>query len=184
MLKFIAVAVVGLMLSGCALLGQPNEFIETNRMILSANATSKQAFAAALAVCKGEPGCLVGVSMAYATNIGDRDLVQPERTSEIMKNTVPFVSLALQAVDLFYGGIGSGSNGAYVIKGDNNTISGVGNYNESSGGSTTNAEVSSSNTFSWSADNNQDASHDNAYADPGVVATDTTSTDPVIVTDE
>jgi len=151
----IAVIAASLTLSGCAVFGNPNEFIETNRMILQSNEESKQALAVSLSVCKGEPGCLVGVSMAYASRMGERDLVQPERTSEILKNVVPFASLGLQAFDMFYGGVGgSGTSQGYVVTGDNNTFSGIGNSMEASGsGNSVESPFSSSNSFSWSTNN-------------------------------
>lgn len=137
-------------LSGCA----GNQFLETNQLIADSNATRLAAYGDAMAACGDNAGCLVGVSMAYASKAGDTDFVQPERTAEIIGAWVPIASLGLQAWSVFYnGGVsGTGSSG-FVVTGDNNTFSGVGNALEASGGSTLEAPFSSTNTFSWSTGN-------------------------------
>ena len=57
---------------------------------------------------------------------------------------------------MFYGGAGSngtGSSGAFIVRGDNNSFSGIGNNMEASGGSTVNSPFSLSNSYSWSTNN-------------------------------
>ena len=117
-------------------------------------------------------------------------MIQPERTAEVLAAFVPFASLGLQAFDMFYGGaVSGGQAGAFIISGDNNSLSGIGNNNEASGGSTVTSPYSLSNTFSWST-NNKDyslgAGYDGTVVDSGVTGetTESTGTDPVTVTDK
>lgn len=148
----VAFFAIGLMvgtLSGCA-----NQFLETNQLIADANATRLAAYGDAMHACGANAACQVGVSMAYATGAGEQKYVQPERTSEILSAYVPLASLGLQAFGMFYGGgiAGTGSSG-FVVTGDNNTFSGIGNAIEASGGSNIESPFSSSNNFSWSTGN-------------------------------
>lgn len=167
MKKLAYILIIGLtisMMSGCA-----QDFGATNQLIADSNASRLAAYGDAMAACGANAACQVGVSMAFATNAGEQKFIQPERTSEILSAVVPLASLGLQAWGTFYGGgpNGTGSSG-YVVTGDNNTFSGVGNALEASGGSSINAPFSSSNSFSWST-NNRDY---NLGADAGEI-TDT-----------
>jgi len=149
-MKNIILAVLAVsLLSGCA-----TEFIATNDQIAAANEGKLVAYGQAMAACGENAGCQVGVSMAYAARVGDQDFIKPERTAEVLGAWVPFASLGLQAFDMFYGGGPNGTGSAgYVVTGNNNTFSGVGNALEASGGSTVTAPFSSSNSFSWSTGN-------------------------------
>jgi len=177
MKRIAALIVSSLMLSGCA-----NDFGATNAAIAQANADKFAAYGEAMRACGANAACQVGVSMAMATGAGDMKMIQPERTAEILGAVVPFASLGLQAFDMFYGGTGlagSGSNGAFVITGDNNSLSGIGNYGEATGGSTINSPYSSSNSFSWDAYNRKynlgSGYDDGAVLDTGVTGTTDTA---------
>lgn len=174
------------MLSGCA-----QDFRELNTAIAEKNNERLAKYGDAMKACGVNAACQVGVSMAYASGAGDQKFIQPERTSEILSSVVPLASLGLQAFGMFYGGGPNGTGSAgYVVTGDNNTFSGVGNALEASGGSSVNAPFSSSNAFSWST-NNRDYSLGGTagtVTDPGIVDVypdeATTDTGTVTVTDE
>jgi len=177
----IAVIVSCLALSGCA-----NDFASTNAAIAQSNADKFAAYGAAMQACGANAACQVGVSMALATGAGDTKMIQPERTAEIAAAFVPFASLGLQGLGLFYGGgvNGSGSAG-YVVTGDNNTFSGNGNSLESTGGSTLSSPFSSSNAFSWSTNNRDYTLGEDVgtITDLGVVDVEDTTVDTATVTE-
>lgn len=180
------VLTMGLLASGCA-----RDFSDVNSAIAENNKERFAAYGEALKACGVNAACQVGVTMAYATAAGDQKFIAPERTAEILSAVVPLAGLGLQAFDMFYGGgpTGTGSAG-YVVTGDNNTFSGVGNALEASGGSTLTAPFSSSNSFSWSTNNR----NYNLGADAGTVTdaglvdvypdAETSDGDPVVVTEE
>jgi len=185
----LAISIAALSMSGCAGTSITEDFKETNEMIARSNVDRLIAFKDGMIGCGDNAACQGMLGMAFAANMGQQSYFKPETTSDLLRAFLPYASLGLQAFDMFYSGTnGAGSSGAFLVEGDNNTFMGIGNNTEASGGSTVNIPFSSVNTFSWSADNNQDASHDNEYVptDTGVVGetTDTTSTDPVTVTDE
>lgn len=166
-MKKLILAVAVLSLTGCA-----NDFASTNMAIAQSNADKFAAYGEAMRACGANAACQVGVSMALATGAGDTKMIQPERTAEIAAAFVPFASLGLQGLGLFYGGGVSGTGSAgYVVTGDNNTFSGNGNNLESTGGSSLSAPFSSSNNFSWSTNNrdyNLGAGYEGAVVDTGV----------------
>jgi len=177
----IALLIGCLFLSGCAGLGLTNDFASTNAAIAQANADKYRAYSDAMIACGGNAACQVGISLALATGAGDQKMIQPERTSEVLASFVPFASLGLQALGIFYGGVGGTGSSGFVVTGDNNSFSGIGNNMEASGGSSVEAPYSMTNSFSWST-NNRDYSLGN---DAGMV-NDTGIVDPVesTVTDD
>lgn len=182
MKRILAVIISSLMLSGCA--GITNDFASTNAAIAQANTDRYRAMTEAVIACGSNAACQVAVSLSFATNAGQQKMIEPERTAEVLGAFVPFASLGLQAFDMFYGGGPTGGQaGAFVITGDNNSLSGIGNNNEASGGSTVTSPYSLSNTFSYDMYNREYTLGNpvGTIIDEGIVDP---ASDPVTVTDE
>lgn len=103
------VAVGMLFLTGCS-------YTELNRAIMASNERREINFGKALAECKGEQGCLVGVSLAYGSNIGQQKLFKPETPLDYITAVTPLAMMLGQ----WY--LGSSGGGGVSVKGDDNTV--------------------------------------------------------------
>jgi hypothetical protein len=98
-----AIAILGLALSGCG-------YKEVNQMIADSNVQRLQAYADGMKACGVNAACQVGLSMAFAGNMGQQDLIRPESAKDYIVTITPLVSILSQ-----WAGGGNGANGGVSI---------------------------------------------------------------------
>jgi len=81
-----AIAILGLALSGCG-------YKEVNQMIADSNVQRLQAYADGMKACGVNAACQVGLSMAFAGNMGQQDLIRPESVKDYVVAITPLVSV-------------------------------------------------------------------------------------------
>ena len=140
-MKIILPGLVGLLLVGCSFTG-PSSIDTTNQMISEVNENRLVNYGEALANCGENAACQVGVSLAFAGNLGQQQFFRPETALDYVRE---FRGWAPIAIALGLGGSGDGDRGANMIRGDGNVIM-VGNKTKAEGYSSTSMPVSSSYT--------------------------------------
>jgi hypothetical protein len=126
-------------LSGCVSLTGPSSIDATNQMIVESNKDRLTNYGQAMASCGSNAACQVGVSMAYASNMGQQPLFKPETPLDWVRELRWIAPMAMG----LWGGSGDGSRGANYVKGDGNVIM-VGNETDASGYSLVDMPVSTS----------------------------------------
>lgn len=170
-MKILVPIMACLMLAGCA------DYSAYNQSVAEYNLKEKVAFGEAMAACKDDSACKVGVAMFFSGNLGEVPFAKPETVKDYAAAFLPYASLGLQFYDMYSGG--SGSSEGISINGSNNSVSGVGNTMEASGESSISATLSSS-TQTTVEEGNRDYSlggstdgFDTTVSDTGVVSDDT-----------
>lgn len=135
MKSIIAVSLLALSLSGCSGVntGQfspVEKFTEENRQISENNTARLIAYANGMATCGDNAACQVGVSMAFAGNLGQQQLFKPQTWLEYLQLLLPYGD---RIIDRLYSG-GSGGQGIVVNRSDNVTFVGVANKNKAEQG--------------------------------------------------
>lgn len=90
MKKLLLLLALCLSFSGCARQG------DVNQHIADSNKNRFEAFSAGMAGCKENAACQVGLSMAFAANLGAQNFYKEETYSEMLGGVVPWASLLLQ----------------------------------------------------------------------------------------
>jgi len=182
----VALLVLAVTLSGC--LGLGNDFSSTNEMIAAANTDRFRAFSAGMIGCGEDEACKVGLAMAFAGGMGQQDFFRPETVRDYAQAFLPYATLGVDVFRL-WGGFSGGGSGGYVVTGDNNSFSGIGNDLVADNESSLSATFSSSTSLT-SSEGNRDFSlgsdagtiDDTGIVDP-VTVDDDVSTEPVTVTE-
>lgn len=166
MKRVLAIALL-IPISGCSFTG-PNSIDRTNEMIHESNKGRLESFATAMSACEEKPGCLVAVSMAFAGNMGQQNLLRPESTLDYIREVRMWVDPVGNLIDRLNGGTGgtSGDRAANVVKGDGNVIL-VGNRASADNGSTAGFSLSNAYTRSWNG-YNRDYTGQQPITDEGV----------------
>lgn len=138
-IKLTCIAMILLITSGCA-----NDMSSVNALIAQSNAERPKAFASAMAACKGEQGCLVGVSMAYAGNIGQQAYFKPETAKDYLEAGLPYAGILSQMYMIGKGRSGGSNTGGITIVGDHNVLMDMNNEKTA----TDNSSIVDSNTGS------------------------------------
>jgi hypothetical protein len=175
-----------LILPGCAGYGLTSNHAEVNQMIADANTNRFKAFSEGMAACNDNAACQVGLAMGFSANLGQQAFFKPETTSDLLHAFLPYATLGVDVARLWRMAPTNGdSNGGFIITGDNNQLSGIGNKltadNQSSVTGTFDTEAkiehlvytqdstqsSSNGTGSVeNVENQQD--HDNSYGDVAI----------------
>ena len=152
----IAVLFLVSMSSGCSAILGESSIDKTNRMLVEQNDGQLEAFASALEICDEKPGCLVGVSLAFASNMGKQPLFRPESYLDYIREIRMWIDPVGNLVDRLQGGTGgnSGDRASNVIKGDGNVIL-TGNRVSADNGSSTDFSLSSAYSRTWTGYNRE-----------------------------
>jgi hypothetical protein len=138
--------------SSCSMLGE-SSIDKTNRMIDDSNAGRLEAFASAMEICDEKPGCIVAVSMAFASNMGQQQFIRPESVLDYIRELRQWVDPIGNLIDRLEGNGGtSGDRAANVVKGDGNVIL-VGNRSSADNGSTSGFSLNQSYSRTWTGYN-------------------------------
>jgi hypothetical protein len=105
-------------LSGCVSLTGPSSIDTTNQMIVESNKDRLTNYGQAMAACGDNAACQVGVSLAFAGNMGQQSLYRPETALDYVRELRGWIA----PLSVFWGGSGDGSRGANVVRGDGNVI--------------------------------------------------------------
>ena len=135
-MKAILAVFLTVMLSGCISTAQfspVEKFTEENRQISENNTSRLIAYANGMAACGDNAACQVGVSMAFAGNLGQQQLFKPQTWLEYLGLLLPYGD---RMVDRLYSGGSGSSQGLVINRSENVQIIGSANKNESDGGST------------------------------------------------
>jgi len=164
---------VSALLSGCA------DYQSTNEIIAQSNEDRFATYKDGMIGCAGDAACKVGLSMAFAGNIGNQEFFKPESARDYMIAGLPYAQIAAQ---IYGGAVSTGSGSGIVVKGNNNTFSGVNNKVESSGESTTtfSPTATQSNSTEINVGNEQNVSA-SAAGEGTATAGPPAATDEVIV---
>jgi len=108
-----------MMLGGCAMQTQ------VNQQIADSNVMRFKAYTEGMVGCGRDESCKLGLSMAYASNMGVQPFFRESDGVDYMKAGVPYFSFLAELTRLFV--ITGGESQGMVITGDNNTLVGVGN---------------------------------------------------------
>ena len=168
-----AVLVMAVSLSGC-IFSMPEKFTEANAQIAASNDTRLAIFGS----CGDNAACQVAVSMAFAGNMGQQQFFRPETARDYLQAFMPYATLGVDVFRL-WGGFSGGGSGGYVVTGDNNSFSGIGNDLVADNESSLSATFSSSTSLT-SSEGNRDF---NLGSDAGTID-DTGIIDPVTVDDD
>lgn len=141
----LAAIVVSLSLSSCAV------HTETNKLIAESNKNAKTGFADALVACSNNAACQVGVSLAFATNLGEQKFFKEDSWTDYLRAAAPILGLGLETAKFFASPKTSGDSGMLNIIGDNNQVSGVANKLTADHESSVNATFTSTNTITHQA---------------------------------
>jgi len=115
-------------LSGCASYGLTSNHAEVNQMIADANTNRFKAFSEGMAACNDNAACQVGLAMGFSANLGQQAFFKPETTSDVLHAFLPYATLGVDVARLWRLAPANGdSNGGFIITGDNNQLSGIGN---------------------------------------------------------
>jgi len=142
------------LLSGCASLFGESSIDKTNQMIVDSNEGRLESFATAMTTCGDNQGCLVAVSMAFASNMGQQPLLRPESTLDYIRELRLWVDPVGNLITRLEGNSGtSGDRAANYIKGDGNILV-IGNKTSASERSTASLSFSATptKTQSWQDD--------------------------------
>lgn len=82
-------------------------------------------FTEGMKACGKDEGCKVGLT-AFVFG-GGLDLPQEETISSVLVAAIPYARTAVDIIQILNGAGGGGGNGMLVLRGNNNTIIGVGN---------------------------------------------------------
>ena len=126
-MKTLALAVSLLYLTGCSFTG-PSSIDTTNQMIVQMNENRLVNYSDAMANCGDNAACQVGVSMAFAGNLGQQQLFRPETPLDYLRELRWIAPMAMS----LWSGSGDGDRGSNWVKGDGNIIM-VGNESKASG---------------------------------------------------
>jgi len=118
----IGICLLTLGLSSCGYL--TNNFEDYNSKIATVNTERRVAYGDSLAGCKGEPGCLVGVTSSYYSNAGQIPMKEPETPLAYLRELHPYARLA---VDIWGPGNIGKNQGGISFQGDHNILMDVGN---------------------------------------------------------
>jgi len=127
--------------SGCSML--TNEFAETNALIAESNLQSRKAYADAMAACRDNAACQVGVTSSYFSNAGQQQLIKPETPVDYLNAGLPYATLGAN-IYMMGKGTGGTNKGGITLVGSNNVLNDVGGSKTADNGST----ISGSNSGS------------------------------------
>lgn len=161
------------LLSGCA------DYSTLNQQILDSNVEKLKGYGAAMAACGSDAACKVGVSMAYATNVGQQQLFKPQTALDWAAALSPYANTLLEVYKIHEGGIGSGMGGININGSNGVSISGSMSELTSTGDGGITATFDASSNPSWETGTRKY----NLGATGGTV-TDTGIVDPVDLTGE
>lgn len=133
LMHLIGICLLSLSLSSCGYL--TNNFEDYNARVAVVNAQARESYAASLAACMGEQGCLVGVTSSYFSNAGQMKLKEPETPLAYLGVLHPYLRLA---ADIWGPGAIGKNEGGISVSGDHNIFMDVGNTKAASGYSTLN----------------------------------------------
>lgn len=126
---YVGLIFIALSISGCfaGLGGGTDATLKTNQLIADSNTTRATGLASAFANCRGEPGCLVGVSF-IASGIGNQQFFRPRDGVDVLNALLPYANLLMQGYGMAVDGGGSGGGrGAIIINRSKDvSISGIG----------------------------------------------------------
>ena len=147
-MRVLIVMALAVMLSGCVFTGQ-NSIDKTNEMIVERNEGRLTAFSSALSACDEKPGCLVGVSLAFASNMGQQPLLRPETGLDYVRELRQWIDPVGNIIDRINGSDGvSGDRAGSYVKGDGNTIL-IGNRSSADNQSSSSFSLNQSYTRTW-----------------------------------
>jgi len=122
----ILLAILAFSLTGCFSL--TSSHLETNQMIATANTERFKAFSEGMSACGGNAACQVGLAMGFSGNLGQQQFFKPETTTDLLHAFLPYATLGVDVARLWRMAPSNGdSNGGFIINGDNNQLSGIGN---------------------------------------------------------
>jgi len=110
---------LAVLLGGCAMQTQ------VNQQIADSNAMRFKAYTEGMIGCKQDESCKLGLSMAFAANMGVQPFFRESDGVDYMKAGVPYFNFFAELTRLFV--IPGGESQGMVITGDNNTLVGFGN---------------------------------------------------------
>ena len=141
--------ILALLLTGCVSLTGQNSIDRTNDMIIEANRYRLESYGNAMVACGDNAACQVGVSLAFAGNLGQQQLYRHETVLDWMRELRMWIDPIDRIVARVDGGGGySGDRAANVVRGDGNVIL-VGNRASADNGSTASFSLNPSFVRSW-----------------------------------
>lgn len=99
----LAIIVTALALSGCG-------YREVNQMIADSNTNRLKAYADGMKACGVNAACQVGLSMAFAGDMGQQNLIRPESVKDYIVAFTPLAQIFSQ-----WAGGGNGANGGISV---------------------------------------------------------------------
>ena len=114
--------------SGCTGYSFRSDMGEVNKLISQANTDRFKAFSEGMAGCRDNAACQVGLAMGFSANLGQQDFYKPETTSDLLHAFLPYATLGVDVAQLWRMVPTNGdSNGGFIITGDNNQLTNLGN---------------------------------------------------------
>ncbi|HAR38849.1 MAG TPA: hypothetical protein DCS09_09925 [Porphyromonadaceae bacterium] len=173
-MKTLIILALSLSLTGTAHAGWFTEdYSEVNTLIAEANTDRLKEFGVAMAGCGDNAACQVAVGMAFAGNMGQQGYFKPESTSDFIRALLPAGGLVLDFTRLWRAGT-SGDSSGFVVTGNGNTFSGIGNKLSATDRSTVTAPFSATVTTTTVSGNKwyslNDGGKGSTVTDGGVVA--------------
>lgn len=97
-----------------------------NQQIADSNALRFKAYTEGMVGCKQDESCKLGLSMAFAANMGVQPFFRESDGVDYMKAGAPYFNFLLEVTRMFTYGDGNDSQGM-VVTGSGNSFIGVGN---------------------------------------------------------